>query len=101
MTAAPTTPSNDQGAPRALKHHRQAAWRERNQLKVWAHKALASALRRGLLERQPCEVCGDAETEAHHPNHALALDVLWLCRKHHKALHAREQAEQSAGERAA
>ncbi|EYD75012.1 hypothetical protein Rumeso_03436 [Rubellimicrobium mesophilum DSM 19309] len=88
MTDTTSTPS----ALRTLKHRRQAAWRERNQLKVWAHKALASALRRGLLTRQPCEVCGDPNAEAHHPDHRNALDVQWLCRAHHKALHATEKA---------
>ena len=74
-----------------VRHAAQARWRERNQLKVWAHKALASALRRGLVTQQPCEVCGDASSEAHHPDHAKALDVVWLCRKHHRALHADER----------
>ena len=84
--------ANTDTAPRPVKHRRQAAWRERNQLKVWAHKALQSALRRGLLTKQPCEVCGAEESEAHHPDHSKALDVQWLCRAHHKALHAEEKA---------
>jgi len=77
-------------APRTTKHPRQAAWRERNQLKVWAHSTLRGALRRGILKRQPCEVCGAEEGETHHPNHFVALDVQWLCRAHHKALHAEQ-----------
>ncbi len=88
--------SNDQGAPRALKHRRQAAWRERNQLKVWAHAALRSALNRGLIEKQPCEVCGAEDSEAHHHDHAKALDVRWLCRRHHKEHHAAEKRGQAA-----
>lgn len=79
-------------APRALKHRRQAAWRERNPLKVWAHASLRSALKRGLITRQPCEVCGAAETDAHHDTYHEPLTVRWLCRKHHKALHAAEKA---------
>ena len=75
--------------PRLPKYARQAAWRERNQLKVWAHKALASAVNRGLIEPQPCEVCGALHAEAHHDDHHRPLEVRWLCRKHHKALHAR------------
>ena len=82
--------------PCAPKHRRQAAWRERNQLKVWAHKAVASALRRGLITQGPCEVCGAAESEAHHDDHTKALDVRWLCRKHHKEHHAAEKQERAA-----
>ncbi len=79
-------------APRKAAYQRQAKWKERNQLKVWAHQALRGALKRGLITKQPCEVCGAEETEAHHPDHLRALEVLWLCRKHHKALHAQENA---------
>ena len=89
MTNITSTPP----ASRTPKHHRQAAWRERNQLKVWAHKALASALRRGLVTKRPCEVCGATESEAHHLDHAKALDVQWLCRAHHKQVHAQERAK--------
>ena len=71
---------------------RQAAWRERNPLKVWAHAALRSAMRRGIVQPQPCEVCWAQKTEAHHSDHRNALEVQWLCRKHHKALHAAEKA---------
>jgi hypothetical protein len=77
---------------RPIKHRRQAAWRERNQLKVWAHKAVQSALRRGLITKQPCEECGAEQSEAHHDDHAKPLDVRWLCRKHHKEHHAQETA---------
>ncbi|EYD75853.1 hypothetical protein Rumeso_02635 [Rubellimicrobium mesophilum DSM 19309] len=67
----------------------QDAWRERNPLKVWAHKALESGRRRGLIQPQPCSVCGEAKAEAHHDDYSRPLDVTWLCRRHHKQLHAR------------
>ena len=80
-------------APPRKAYRAQAAWRERNQLKVWSHKAVQSALRRGLIEKQPCEVCGAEESEAHHEDHRNALDVRWLCRAHHKAIHAQRRAK--------
>lgn len=67
--------------------NRQQAWRERNPLATWAHVATQSAIRRGLITPQPCEVCG-AKAEAHHPDHSDPLRVQWLCRIHHKRLHA-------------
>jgi len=68
---------------------RQARWAERNPLKRWAHVATASALKRGILQRQPCEACGEERTDAHHPDHREPLRVQWLCRACHKAEHKR------------
>lgn len=71
-------------------HQRQVNWRKRNPKKVWAHVATKSAIRRGLLIPAPCEVCGEAKTEAHHPDYDRPLLVQWLCRKHHRAVHYRK-----------
>jgi DNA-directed RNA polymerase subunit H (RpoH/RPB5) len=49
------------------------------------HKAIKS----GRLTRLPCVECGDPVTDAHHPDYAKPLDVVWLCRKHHMALDQR------------
>ena len=68
------------------KYEAQRRWKERNPLATWAHAATRSAIRRGLIEPQPCEVCGD-KGEAHHPDHRDPLAVIWLCRRHHKAAH--------------
>jgi hypothetical protein len=46
-------------------------------------------LHRGLILRQPCEVCG-ARAEMHHDDYAKPLEVRWLCREHHLAHHASE-----------
>lgn len=48
-------------------------------------------LRRGLLQRQPCRECGAANAEMHHPDYAKPIDVIWLCRECHLALHAAER----------
>ena len=44
-------------------------------------------LRRGLLSREPCEVCGE-EAEMHHDDYDKPLEVRWLCRVHHLAHHS-------------
>lgn len=67
----------------------QAKWRERNPVARWAHGCLASAIRRGLVERKPCEVCGAEPTDAHHPDYERPMHVIWLCRACHKAEHRR------------
>jgi hypothetical protein len=46
-------------------------------------------LKRGKIQRQPCEVCGKRAQMHHHKGYegAAALDVQWLCRDHHLAVH--------------
>ncbi|MEY8829646.1 hypothetical protein AB9K34_14760 [Sedimentitalea sp. XS_ASV28] len=75
--------------PKALS--RQQQWRKRNPKSYLAHLAVCAALRHGVLERQPCAVCRDPKTEAHHPDYERPYEVVWLCRKHHKALHAAQK----------
>lgn len=67
----------------------QAKWKLANPQAVWAQQALRSALRRGLIIQEPCQECGDANAEAHHPDYDKPMCVDWLCRRHHKAVHRR------------
>ena len=53
-----------------------------------AHNAVKDALERGDIVRRPCIVCGDLKAEAHHPDYARPLDVIWYCRPHHRQHHA-------------
>lgn len=66
---------------------RQQAWRKRNPKSYIAHLAVGAALRHGVIEKKKCEVCGDTNSEAHHADYDRPYDVIWLCRKHHKAAH--------------
>lgn len=43
-------------------------------------------LYRGKIDRLLCEVCGE-DAEMHHPDYSKPLEVIWLCRAHHKELH--------------
>lgn len=71
---------------------RQQRWRQRNPKSYLAHLAVKNALNLGILQRQPCAVCGAEKAEAHHPDYERPYEVQWLCRKHHKAAHARRAA---------
>lgn len=44
-------------------------------------------LRRGKVEKRPCQVCGAGRSEMHHPDYGKPLEVVWLCRRHHLDLH--------------
>lgn len=68
----------------------------RDPVKVAATKKVNQAVKRGNLARKPCEVCGAEKVEAHHPNYAFPLDVIWLCRKHHADWHRANPMQEDA-----
>lgn len=54
--------------------------------KLRARTAVRNAIHDGRLIRLPCEVCGDAKSQAHHDDYRRPLTVRWLCFKHHREL---------------
>lgn len=64
------------------------AWRDRNPQKDKAQRYVALALFFGDLVRGLCEITGCLRpTVAHHDNYTKPLEVRWLCRQHHAAVH--------------
>ena len=63
------------------------AWQSKHPDRRPAHKAVESAIERGDMTRQPCRVCGNPKTDAHHDDYTKPLEVDWLCRLHHIARH--------------
>ena len=68
---------------------RSRRWRRENPRKRAAQVETGNAIRDGRLVRQPCEVCGDPKSHAHHTDYTRPLDVMWLCAVHHAEWHAR------------
>lgn len=66
----------------------QAKWNASHPLELLAHQYVRSALKRGLLRREPCEVCGAEPTDAHHDDYDQPRKVRWLCRACHQRHHA-------------
>lgn len=60
-----------------------ARWRLRNPEKIRAHRIVFAALRNGTLEKEPC-FCDEEKVQAHHEDYSKPLEVMWLCRPHHK-----------------
>lgn len=60
-------------------------------LKDAARNKLNDAIKLGKLKRLPCEVCGNKQTQGHHPDYSRPLSVQWLCTKHHRELHRKYQ----------
>lgn len=74
---------------RQLHAARSQRWAARNRHKATAGLRVLRAIKRGVLVRQPCEVCG-AKGLAHHDDYTKPLEVRWLCPLHHARHHAAE-----------
>ena len=66
---------------------RSKKWTLKNRRKRKAHEAVAKALERGKLKREPCACCGCEDTQAHHEDYAKPLVIVWLCTRHHAERH--------------
>lgn len=67
---------------------------ENNPEKKEAKRITSNAIKRGRLERRPCEICQTTENvQAHHEDYNKPLEVTWLCAKHHyeRHIYLREQ----------
>jgi len=73
-------------ARRADKAESQTRHRARHPDRYQARTAVSNAIRAGRLRRQPCKVCGEP-AQAHHADYGAALDVDWLCFRHHREHH--------------
>ena len=49
-----------------------------------ARRELQYAVKKGLIKREPCEVCDDLRSQAHHEDYTKPLQVKWLCAIHHR-----------------
>lgn len=56
---------------------------EKKKARVLVHSAVLS----GRIQKLPCVVCGDFQSEGHHADYSLPLAVTWLCKAHHEQLH--------------
>lgn len=59
----------------------------KNPEKIRAHQIVWKAIKKGLLTKNLCKVCGNNKVHAHHPNYTEPLRVEWLCSSHHKKEH--------------
>ncbi|KKM47408.1 hypothetical protein LCGC14_1558560 [marine sediment metagenome] len=56
-------------------------------LKMVARLSIHKMKREGLIDQQPCLMCGKQYTEAHHPDYDQPLLIVWLCHSCHIDLH--------------
>jgi len=74
--------------PALTMSERKKRYFEKHPIKAEARKIYKYALRMGKLERGPCAVCGTTENiDGHHTDYTKPLDVVWLCKEHHRQAH--------------
>ena len=64
-------------------------WSTTSQKQQVAHAEVLKAIKSGVLKRMPCEICGLEPSEGHHRDYDHPLEVVWLCRSHHKLEHGK------------
>ncbi len=64
-------------------------YRKKYPQKTRARRIFQYNMSKGNIKKMPCSVCGDLNSEAHHPDYDFPLSVVWLCSKHHKELHVK------------
>lgn len=65
------------------RQERRKRYKEKYPERVKAHQIVSTAIKRGKIQKLPCEKCGSTKVEAHHSDYSKPLVVNWLCRKHH------------------
>ncbi len=66
----------------------QRTYRSKYKGKNSARYKLFMALQDGMLNKKPCKIChSTTDVQAHHTDYRKALDVQWLCKKHHLTKH--------------
>lgn len=75
---------------------RRAEGRERHRSRYLARTKVSNAVRSRRLVKEPCEVCGSLEVQAHHDDYSKPLDVRWLCDPHHREWHKHNEAKEAA-----
>ena len=59
----------------------------RLRLRHEAREMTRRAIRSGILQKKPCGQCNHDRSEAHHSDYVKPLEIQWLCRKCHRAIH--------------
>lgn len=60
---------------------------EEKELRRKAMVTYRSYKKRGKLIPMPCVVCGEQQVDGHHTDYKKPLEVIWLCKQHHREIH--------------
>jgi len=65
-------------------------WTEENRRKWQVNNKVWYALKKGVIQKEPCSTCGEEKVHAHHEDYSKPLKVIWLCPLHHKQKHKKQ-----------
>ena len=75
----------NRGNVRKLEHQREV--RNMSNKKYCAQQLIKFAVKCGVLERGPCEICDTPNGQGHHDDYDKPMEVRWLCGTHHRQWH--------------
>lgn len=58
-----------------------------NKYKCSLRAKTRDAVKKGLIKKEPCNICNSKKSEIHHNDYDNYLDITWLCRNCHAILH--------------
>ncbi len=61
---------------------------QEHKMKQGVQSKLNRAIAQGKMKRLPCAICSNPKSEGHHIDYTKPYEVIFLCRLHHKGLHA-------------
>ena len=79
---------NKQRKQRALDYQRRRRIEHRDIER--AYRIVQYHLRTGKIKREPCELCQNPSTDAHHTDYSRPLFIWWLCHSCHEMVHGKE-----------
>lgn len=62
-------------------------YRRENPVQYKAHYTISNYLCSGRLQKEPCVICGDENSVAHHEDYEKPLEIIWMCQKCHRFYH--------------
>jgi transcription elongation factor Elf1 len=74
-------------AGKKIQYLADQARKEKFSHKRSARSKTFTAIKNGSITVLPCLICGK-KAEAHHPDYSRPLDVMWLCKPHHRETHS-------------
>ena len=77
----------DQARAKLAKRRTENIERQRERRQRLPERKRARDLVARHLTKQPCVICGNPKSEGHHEDYDKPLDVVWLCRLHHRLYH--------------
>ena|SRR3990167_5247089 len=70
-----------------LTYSHTSNWVRNNKHKRNAHQKVNRYIKSGKIKKENCKICNSEKSVAHHEDYSKHLEIIWLCRLHHRQLH--------------